>query len=188
MVPFRKKPFDFIKLGTVPECSVVRKAWGELTTDELYSILKLRTDVFFVEQGIDEEELDNRDQEVTTEHLWIQDDRGVAAYLRVLWDDEATHLDAHRIVGRVVVRADRRGEGLAKILFAEVIERRRHESLLLHAQEYIAPLYARFGFEEFGGVYAEAGLPHVSMYRPGHDRAGREGADQRAADMVRPTA
>ena len=155
----------------MPECSVVRKSWGELTTAELYSILKLRTDVFFVEQRIDEEELDNRDQEAATEHLWIQDDVGTAAYLRVLSDDVATHLDAHRIVGRVVVRADRRGEGLAKVLFADVIERHGHESLLLHAQEYIAPLYAGFGFEEFGGVYVEAGLAHVSMYRAATDRA-----------------
>jgi ElaA protein len=167
MVPFRKKSVRLIKLETVPECSVVRKSWDELTTTELYSILKLRTDVFFVEQRIDEEELDNRDQEATTEHLWIRDERGTAAYLRVLWDEEATHRDARRIVGRVVVRADRRGEGLAKNLFATVIERHGHESLLLHAQEYIAPLYAGFGFEEFGGVYVEAGLAHVSMYRPG---------------------
>ena len=46
------------------ECSVVRKAWSQLTTDELYSLLKLRTDVFFVEQRIDEEELDWRDSEI----------------------------------------------------------------------------------------------------------------------------
>jgi ElaA protein len=162
-----EKTVRFIKLGTVPECSVVRKSWGELTTDELYSILKLRTDVFFVEQRIDEEELDNRDQEPTAEHLWIPDDRGIAAYLRVLWDDEASHRDAHRIVGRVVVRADRRGEGLAQVLFAEAVERHGRDAMLLHAQEYIAPLYAKFGFEPFGAVYVEAGLPHLSMYRPG---------------------
>jgi ElaA protein len=138
----------------MPECSVVQKSWSELTTDELYSFLKLRTDVFFVEQRIDEEELDNRDQEPTTEHLWITDAAGAAAYLR-------------RIFGRVVVRSNRRGEGLAQVLVARVIEQHGGESMVLHAQEYIAPLYAKFGFDAFGAVYVEAGIPHLSMYRAG---------------------
>jgi ElaA protein len=144
---------------------VCTKSWGELTTDELYSFLKLRTDVFFVEQRIDEEELDNRDQEPATEHYWIADDAGTAAYLRVLLDPEPEHLDAKRVVGRVVVRSDRRGEGLAQQLIERVLGKYGNEALLLHSQEYIAPLYARFGFEPFGDVYLEAGIPHISMYR-----------------------
>ena len=152
----------------MPECSIVQKSWSELTLEELYSFVKLRTDVFFVEQRIDEEELDNRDQEPTTEHLWIADATGTAAYLRVLVDAEAIHLDANLCLGRVVVRADRRGEGLAQVLVARVMEQHGHESMLLHAQEYIAPLYAKFGFESFGESYIEAGIPHISMYRAGH--------------------
>lgn len=149
------------------ECSVVLKPWSKLTTDELYSFLKLRTDVFFVEQRIDEEELDNRDQEGATEHLWIADALGTAAYLRVLRDDIASHEDANIIVGRVVVRADRRGEGLAQQLMACVIERHGAQSMLLHAQSYAVPLYAKSGFEAFGGVYLEAGIEHLSMFRRG---------------------
>ena len=143
------------------------KPWSALTTAELYSILKLRTDVFFVEQRIDEEELDNRDQEPSTVHYWFADDRGeVIAYLRVLRDEVAEHRDAHRVPGRVVVREDHRGEGLAQQLFERVIADFGGEPLLLHAQEYIAPLYAKFGFVAFGEVYQEAGIPHLSMYRP----------------------
>ncbi len=147
------------------ESSVVRKAWSELTTDELYAFLKLRTDVFFLEQKIDEEELDDRDQEPTTEHLWIADADGTAAYLRVLVDDEPTFRDARRLFGRVVVRPDRRGEGLAQTLVAEVMRSYGGEPMVLHAQEYIAPLYAKFGFEAHGERYVEAGLPHILMYR-----------------------
>jgi ElaA protein len=158
---------SLIKLGSMPECSVVQKSWGELTLAELYSFLKLRTDVFFVEQRIDEEELDNRDQEPTTMHLWIADDMGTAAYLRVLVDSEPSHRDARLLFGRVVVRADRRREGLAQVLVARVIEQHGHESMVLHAQQYIAPLYAKFGFESFGTAYIEAGIPHLSMYRAG---------------------
>ena len=151
----------------MPECSVVQKPWSELSLEELYSLLKLRTDVFFVEQRIDEEELDNRDQEPSTEHLWIADAAGTAAYLRVLVNTEPSHLDARHSFGRVVVRADRRGEGLAQVLVARVMEQHGHEPMLLHAQEYIAPLYAKFGFEVFGESYIEAGIPHISMYRAG---------------------
>ncbi len=145
----------------------MRKTWAQLSTDELYSLLKLRTDVFFIEQRIDEEELDNRDQEPTTEHLWIADDRGPAAYLRIITDEVASHRDAHRLFGRVVVRSDRRGEGLAQLLIEEVLLNYGEEPFLLHSQQYIAPLYAKFGFEPFGEVYIEAGLPHVMMYRAG---------------------
>lgn len=143
----------------------MRKTWGELTTDELYAFLKLRTDVFFVEQRIDEEELDNRDQEPTTEHLWIADEKGTAAYLRIIEDAAPTHRDARHLFGRVAVRPDRRGEGLMQLLIGEVMRLHAEHPMLLHAQQYIAPLYAKYGFEPFGEPYVEAGLPHVMMYR-----------------------
>jgi ElaA protein len=150
----------------MPDCSTLDRAWSELTNDELYAFLKLRTDVFFLEQKIDETELDDRDREPETRHYWVSDEVGTAAYLRTLLDIDPTHRDAHRLIGRVVVREDRRGEGLAQKLIAEVIARHGSEAMLLHAQEYIAPLYARFGFEPFGEVFEEAGLAHLSMYRP----------------------
>ncbi len=65
-----------------------------------------------------------------------------------------------------MVRADRRGQGLAQKLIAEVLARHGDEAMLLHAQHYIAPLYAQFGFVAFGDVYEEAGIAHLSMYRP----------------------
>lgn len=148
------------------------KPWSELTTAELYSILKLRTDVFFVEQKIDEEELDYRDLEPATLHYWIEDAAAeVIAYLRALHDPVASHTGfdgrgAHRVPGRVVVRADHRGEGLAQRLFERVLDDFGGEPLLLHAQEYVAPLYAKFGFVSFGEPYLEAGIRHISMYRP----------------------
>ena len=149
----------------MPDCSIVHKHWDELSTTELYAFLKLRTDVFFVEQKVDEEELDNRDLEPGTTHFYIADERGTAAYLRTLLDTTAEHLDARRVIGRVVVRADRRGEGLAQQLMNRVLSLYGHEAMLLHAQEYVAPLYAKSGFEAFGEPYVEAGISHISMYR-----------------------
>ena len=151
----------------MPDNSIVTKTWSELTTAELYSFLKLRTDVFFVEQRIDEEELDNRDQEPTTQHLWIADEAGTAAYLRIIVDAEPGHRDARRLFGRVATRIDRRGEGLSQRLIGEVLRLYGDEPMLLHAQQYVVPLYAKFGFEQFGDTYTEAGLSHVMMYRAG---------------------
>jgi ElaA protein len=143
------------------------RTWGELGLDEFFEIARVRTEVFFLEQRIDEEELDERDREETTEHVWIADDRGVAAYLRVVVDAQPQegNRDARRLIGRVVTRADRRGQGLARRLIEYVIERHGHEPLALHAQSYIQPLYAALGFEPYGDEYVEAGIPHVSMYR-----------------------
>ena len=126
----------------------------------------MRTDVFFLEQRIDETELDGRDLELTTVHYFIQDAAGTAAYLRTLVDPEPSHRDARHLVGRVVVRADRRGEGLAQELMGLALTDLAGHAVILHSQEYIAPLYSKLGFEPFGAVYEEAGIPHLSMYRP----------------------
>ena len=64
------------------------------------------------------------------------------------------------------MRQDRRGEGLAQALIEKVVEQVGSEPMYLHAQSYVAPLYARYGFEIAGEEYVEAGLPHIMMFRP----------------------
>jgi ElaA protein len=153
-----------VPLETVP--TIVQKSWSELTTGELYEILKLRTDVFYVEQKVDESELDRRDTEATTDHLWIAGENGdVAAYLRVLRDEVAEYGDAHRLPGRVVVGPAYRGRGLAQLLLSRVVELYGSESLLLHSQSYITGLYTAFGFVAVGDEFVEAGIAHRTMYR-----------------------
>jgi len=145
---------------------VISKPFDELTAREFYEIAKLRTDVFFVEQKVDETELDYRDLEPATRHYWIGDESGaVLAYLRTLWNDEPEHRAAHVIIGRVVTRADARGRGLASRLLAAAIADNPGRDIALHAQEYAQPLYAKAGFEPFGEVYLEAGIRHIGMYR-----------------------
>lgn len=155
------------KLARVDSHSLHRLRFDELSREQLYGLLKLRTDVFFVEQKVDETELDWRDAEPTTVHHFIETDGRIVAYLRVLVDDEAEYADARRLIGRVVVHADHRGRGLAQRLIAGVVEAHGDEALLLHAQTYILPLYAGFGFEPVGEEYVEAGIPHRTMYRRG---------------------
>ncbi|RFA19493.1 GNAT family N-acetyltransferase [Subtercola boreus] len=146
---------------------MIQKRFSELTTTELYRFLKLRTDVFYVEQKVDESELDDRDLEESTVHYWLAEGDRIVAYLRVIEDDVPEHLDGRRLIGRVVVAADRRGSGLAQLLIHRVLEQFGHEALLLHAQSYISGLYAKFDFVPFGDEFSEAGIMHTSMYRAG---------------------
>lgn len=143
------------------------RTWSALTRDEFFELARLRTEVFFLEQRIDEPELDDRDRDESTEHVWIADDHGPAAYLRVIVDDtpEPGNRDARRLIGRVVTRPDRRGEGLSRRLLEYVIERHGHEPLALHSQSYVQGLYATVGFVAYGDEYLEAGIPHIGMYR-----------------------
>lgn len=147
---------------------VVVKPWNELTLEELYSFLRLRCDVFMWEQKADDAELDGRDDEPRTRHLWIEDADGCAAYLRLLWNEVPEHTDAHRVIGRVAVRADRRGQGLSRALMERALELIDAEGAasMLHAQSYVVGLYERFGYAAFGDEYDEAGIAHRSMYRP----------------------
>jgi ElaA protein len=149
----------------VAESSVIRKTWGELTTDELFEIVKLRAEVFYVEQRIDEQEFDDADRAPSTRHLWIADENGVAAYLRSTVDEKPQLRDARHSFGRVIVRADRRGQRLAQSLIDVVLATHTGEPMYLHAQSYVVSLYEKYGFVIDGDQYVEAGLAHTPMYR-----------------------
>lgn len=140
--------------------------WADLTRDEFFEIASLRCEVFYVEQRIDVQDFDEADRDPTTLHHWISDDRGCAAYLRFITLPKK-ELDAAHSFGRVAVRRDRRGEGLARQLVARVLTEHGHLPMTLHSQEYVAGLYAEFGFDVVGERYEEAGLPHLMMFRPG---------------------
>lgn len=156
--------------------SVRRARWDSLTTDELYAIVRLRNRVFALEQRVTAEDFDGRDREPDTEHWWIPGDDGVArAYLRCirLADGEVQPegVDrATRVLGRVATGVDHRGQGLARRLVGAVLDAHPDEAFLLHAQEYVAGLYAAVGFTPFGEPYDEAGIRHVGMYRAATER------------------
>lgn len=144
---------------------VVAKPWAELTTDELFDIVVLRTDVFYVEQRIDEQDFDALDRDAATVHCWIPDGRGAAAYLRVV-ALPVPESGASRSFGRMAVRVDRRREGMAGRLIDDVVQQYGNESLVIHAQSYVVGLYESFGFSVVGQPFMEAGLAHRTMVRP----------------------
>ncbi len=139
---------------------VLRTArFAELTPFELYALCRLRVDVFVVEQECPYPELDGRDTEPATEHLWFESGDRVVATIRVL-DDGAT-----RAIGRVATAAGSRGAGLAARLIEEGIALCGNAPITLGAQAHLEGWYARFGFVRSGAGYVEDGIPHVPMRR-----------------------
>jgi ElaA protein len=146
---------------------VIHRPWGEFTPDEVFEMAVLRSEVFFLEQKIDEEEFDAADRDPSTIHLWIADEQGMAAYLRIVHTPDAAS-DHEGIVdglGRMVVRASARGKGLAQLLMSEAVNLVGDRPLYLHAQDYVTSLYEKYGFERRGELFQEAGIPHVLMVR-----------------------
>lgn len=157
------------------DSSPICRTYSELTVDEFFEIARLRTEVFYLEQRIDDIELDDFDRAESTEHWYLTDDEGVAAYLRVLVHEAPLtgDRDARHLIGRVATRADRRREGLSRRLLDAVIARHGSQPMALHAQVAVAPVYAAVGFEPYGDEYDEAGIQHIGMYRPAQAAALR---------------
>ena len=156
-------------MDDIVRTSIRARRWEELTRDEFFGIVSLRSEVFFVEQRIDIPDLDDLDRHPETLHWWIPDETGCAGYLRTVLLGEP-ELGATRSLGRVAVRADRRGEGLARALVAAVLGRFGGQPIVIHSQSHVVPLYREFGFEPVGSEYLEAGIPHTRMRRPGEIR------------------
>jgi ElaA protein len=136
--------------------------FDSLSAADLYRILKLRCDVFVVEQHCPYPELDGRDTEPGTLHLWVDAPDGtVAAYLRVLEEP-----GGEARIGRVVTAASARGRGLAARLLASALDRiGPGRPAVLDAQTGATGLYERFGFVVTGPAYDEDGIEHVPMRR-----------------------
>lgn len=136
-------------------------ALTELDPVTLYEILRLRVDVFVVEQDCPYPELDGRDCEPGARQLWIEWGGSVAATLRLLADG-----DGAARIGRVATRPEARGLGFAASLMREAIGLATDRDIVLNAQAHLEHWYGRFGFVRDGENYDEDGIPHVPMRRP----------------------
>lgn len=137
--------------------------FDDLDRRDLYDLLQLRSAVFVVEQACAFLDLDGRDHEPATEHLWVRDDRGIVSAIRIL--DET---DGVWSIGRVVTRPDARSNGAAGALMRHAVQRldeRDAVSIVLGAQAHLAHWYRRFGFAVSGPGYLEDDIPHVPMRR-----------------------
>lgn len=140
------------------------KTYGfdELSTVELYEILKLRVDVFVVEQNCPYPELDGLDQESV--HLAFREGGEILAYARLVPGGLKYDVPS---IGRVIVRPGARGRGLARQLMRRCLDfiftEWQPEAVQLQGQEYLKEFYQTFGFEPISDVYDEDGIPHLDM-------------------------
>ncbi len=139
------------------------KHFNELTTMELYRILRARAEIFVVEQDCVYQDLDNKD--LNAWHVWFEDEDGVAAYCRVL--DKGVSYEGEGSIGRVI--AVKRGTGLGYKVMMEGIrvaeEKFGQTSLRISAQQYAQGFYEKCGFVRVSEPYLEDDIPHVQMVR-----------------------
>lgn len=135
------------------------KNFKDLSLYELYDILKLRTDVFVVDQACPYPELDDKDQEAI--HLWLEEDGRIQIYCRILKDPKGKEV----YIGRVVTRLE--GRGLGKRIMEEairyIIENLACENISLEAQTYAIGFYEKCGFEVVSQPFDMDGIDHVKM-------------------------
>lgn len=131
--------------------------FAQLDAATLYEILRLRTDVFVVEQACAYPELDGRDTHPGTLHLWYADGGSPVCYLRVLADgDGAVRL------GRVVTAPDARRRGLGAQLVRAALDR-TSGPVVIDAQAQLQAWYEQLGFSVSGEGFVEDGIAHVPM-------------------------
>jgi ElaA protein len=135
----------------------------ELDAPMLYRLLRLRADVFVVEQQCPYPELDGRDLETITRHFWLASDAvggEPLSYLRLL-----TEPDGSARIGRVCTAASARGQHLSGRLVAAALDLVGARSCVLDAQSHLVAFYKQYGFSESGTEFVEDGIPHTPMLR-----------------------
>ena len=140
---------------------VLHKKWfQELTTDELYELLRIRSEVFVVEQDCVYQDLDYDDQEAI--HLWFTKDDKVVALCRVC--PAGSHMEEVSI-GRVITTE--RGMGYGKMIMLEGIaaaqEHFNAKVIDIEAQEYAKSFYEQVGFRQSSAPFILDGIPHIKM-------------------------
>ena len=136
------------------------KAFSELTVNELYELIRIRNDVFVVEQDCVYQDLDYDDQPAI--HLWLTEEDRVVAQCRVC--PAGTHMEEVSI-GRVITTE--RGKGYGKqIMLAGIDVAREHfgaKRIDLEAQEYAKGFYEQVGFRQSSETFILDGIPHIKM-------------------------
>lgn len=136
------------------------KSFNELTNKELYAILKLRVDVFVVEQACPYPDLDNFDQDAI--HVFYKDGDEIWAYLRIM--DRGVESE-YVSIGRVI--SAKRREGLGSKLMKEGIKASKEifdaDRIYIEAQTYAKNFYEKLGFKQVSGEFLMDDIAHIKM-------------------------
>jgi ElaA protein len=138
------------------------KHFSELTTEELYHILRLRSEVFVVEQNCVFLDMDNKD--LVCHHVMGWEGKKLLGYSRIL---RAGISYVESSIGRIVSSPAARGMGIGRELLSESIQAiyRLHgkRDIRIGAQYYLKEFYESYGFVQTGEIYSEDGIDHIEM-------------------------
>ncbi|WP_433683754.1 GNAT family N-acetyltransferase [Nocardia sp. CA-119907] len=140
----------------------LKRSWAlDLDTATLYQLLKLRVEVFVVEQKCAYPELDGLDLLPETRHFWLDDEGEIISTLRLLEEHE-NGVKSFRI-GRVCTSVPARGHGYTTRLVQAALAEAGSATVRLSAQTYLVDMYAKFGFKPDGEEFEEDGIMHLPM-------------------------
>ena len=138
------------------------KHFTELMTEELYHILRLRSEVFVVEQNCVFLDMDNKD--LVCHHVMGWSEKQLLGYSRIL---RAGISYVESSIGRIVTSPTARGMGIGRELMSESIQAiyRLHGKgdIRIGAQYYLKEFYESYGFVQTGEIYSEDGIDHIEM-------------------------
>ena len=138
------------------------KKFDDLTSDELYGILKLRSEVFVVEQDCVYQDLDDKDQ--VSYHLFLKDNDEIAAVLRIIPENVSYEEMA---IGRLIVKKEYRKRGISKVMMKKAIDFIVNDlgknKIRLSGQAYLTDFYINLGFKKVSDEYLEDGIKHYEF-------------------------
>ena len=133
-----------------------------MTRDELYEIIKLRIEVFVVEQDCPYQDLDDKDKNAY--HLFVEDNGLVVAVLRILPEGVSFEDMA---IGRLIVKKSYRGRGISRKMMNKaisfIINDLNKSKIRLSGQTYLLEFYESLGFKRVSDVYLEDGIDHYEF-------------------------
>lgn len=151
----------------------LRRVWAkDLDARALYELLKLRVEVFVVEQACPYPELDGRDLLAETRHFWLETPDGKVTCTLRLMEEHAGGEKVFRI-GRLCTKRDARGQGHSNRLLCAALAEVGDYPCRIDAQAYLTAMYAQHGFVRDGDEFLDDGIPHVPMLRPGSGQVER---------------
>ena len=149
---------------TKPKYQIEYTPFAKLTPYELYAIIRLRNEVFVVEQNCVFQDADNKDPDC--HHLMIWDNENLVAYSRLLYPGLAYE---YMSIGRVISSPAYRGSGAGKLLMERSIEACRElfgeGPIQIGAQLYLKKFYESLGFVQISDIYLEDNIQHILMLR-----------------------
>ena len=144
--------------------TIIVKSFKDLTTQELYDLLQLRSEVFVVEQDCVYQDIDGKDEKAL--HVLGFKEKKLIAYTRIFKQGDYFK---EASIGRVVVKESERqfkyGYDIMNASIDAIKTNFNEKTIKISAQTYLRNFYNNLGFKQVGEEYLEDGIPHIAMIK-----------------------